>query len=90
VRQRRNYVNKPDEEVTQITDLQALCAVWKVDEEEAIRRSAHLVRELVDLAKSGGEIVLKGQWQRSFLGLMKKRRVELIRFVYTDHPEPNG
>lgn len=71
-----------DDKKGKVTDLEALCAFWNVDQEEAIRNSAHLVRELLDLDQAGGEVVLKGQWERGLwgLGFMKKRRVERIRF----------
>lgn len=65
----------------EITDLQALRAFWNVDEEEAIRRAAHLCREMIDHAGTGGEVVLRGPWHPSLLGFMKKRWIQRLRFT---------
>jgi hypothetical protein len=77
-----------DEKEGEVTDLEALCAFWNVDQEEAIRGALHLARELIDHDQTGGEILLKGLWQRSLWGFTKKRRVERIRF--RDHSEAEG
>lgn len=74
-----------DDGEAKVTDLEALCAFWNVDQEEAIRGALHLARELIDHDKAGGDIILRGQWKWGLLGLidhvLKGRRLERIRFT---------
>lgn len=69
-----------DDRQAEVTDLECLCAFWNVNQEEAIRRSAHLTRELIDHDQAGGEVVLRWDWERGLFGIKKSRRVERIRF----------